>query len=61
MLWPGVMTRQMARPPSCGAAAAVLCSESLAAIRGLDRGVWFRAQAMTTDGPATFEAWDMLE
>jgi acetyl-CoA acetyltransferase len=61
MLWDGVMTRLMACPPTCGAAAAVLCSEAFAQKHGLDRSVRIRAQAMTTDTPATFEARDMRE
>ncbi len=60
-MWPGVMTRLMACPPTCGAAAAVLCSEAFARKHGLNAGVRIRAQAMTTDGPATFEAGDMRE
>lgn len=60
-VWPGVMTRLMACPPTCGAAAAVLCSEAFARRHGLDRRVRIRAQAMTTDGPATFGAGDMRE
>jgi acetyl-CoA acetyltransferase len=61
VMWPGVMTRLMACPPTCGAAAAVLCSEAFATRHGLDRSVRIRAQAMTTDGPATFGARDMRE
>jgi acetyl-CoA acetyltransferase len=60
-LWPGVMTRLMACPPTCGAAAALICSESFAARHGLDRRVRIRAQAMTTDTPRAFEANDMRE
>lgn len=60
-LWPGVMTRLMACPPTCGAAAAIVCSEAFAQRHGLDRRVRIRAQAMTTDTPATFEARDMRE
>ena len=60
-LWPGVMTRLMACPPTCGAAAAVLCSEDFALRNGIDASVRVRAQAMTTDTPATFEARDMRE
>ena len=60
-IWPGVMTRLMACPPTCGAAAAVLCSEAFASRHGLDRSVRIRAQSMTTDRPATFEARDMRE
>ncbi|RYZ12706.1 MAG: lipid-transfer protein [Comamonadaceae bacterium] len=61
VMWPGVMTRLMACPPTCGAAAAIVCSEAFAAKHGLDRTVRIRAQAMTTDGPATFGARDMRE
>jgi len=61
VMWPGVMTRLMACPPTCGAAAAIVCSEAFALRHGLDRSVRIAAQAMTTDGPATFEAGDMRE
>ncbi len=61
MMWDGVMTRLMACPPTCGAAAAVVCSEGFAARKGLNAAVYIRAQAMTTDGPATFGANDMRE
>jgi acetyl-CoA acetyltransferase len=60
-MWPGVMTRLMACPPTCGAAAALLCSEEFAKRRGIGTEVRIRAQAMTTDTPATFEARDMRE
>ncbi len=60
-LWPGVLTRLMACPPTCGSAAAVLCSEAFANKHGLHRNVRIRAQAMTTDTPVTFEARDMRE
>jgi len=61
VMWPGVMTRLMACPPTCGAAAAIVCSEAFAQKHGLDRSVRIKAQAMTTDTPATFEARDMRE
>jgi len=61
MLWDGVMTRLMACPPTCGAAAAVICSDAFAQKHGLDRSVRIRAQAMTTDTNKTFEARDMRE
>jgi sterol carrier protein 2 len=60
-IWPGVMTRLMACPPTCGAAAAVLCSEDYARRHGLRGTVRIRAQAMTTDSPTTFESRDMRE
>jgi acetyl-CoA acetyltransferase len=61
VLWDGVMTRLMACPPTCGAAAAVICSDAFAQKHGLDRSVRIRAQAMTTDTAATFGARDMRE
>ncbi len=61
MLWDGVMTRLMACPPTCGAAAAVVCSDAYAQKHGLNRSVRIRAQAMTTDQAQTFEAHDMRE
>lgn len=61
MLWDGVMTRLMACPPTCGAAAAIVCSDAFAQRQGLDRSVRIRAQAMTTDTHKTFEARDMRE
>ncbi|KQQ87499.1 lipid-transfer protein [Massilia sp. Leaf139] len=60
MIWPGVMTRLMACPPTCGAAAAVLVSEDFAKKRGLRSDVFIAAQAMTTDRASTFEANDMM-
>src|SRR3546814_13806145 len=36
MLWPGVMTRLMACPPTCGAAAAIITSKEFARKNGLD-------------------------
>ncbi|MBU6444527.1 MAG: lipid-transfer protein [Alphaproteobacteria bacterium] len=61
VIWPGVMTRPMACPPTCGAAAAVLVSPRFARRMGLDPKVRVAAQAMTTDAPVTFEAGDMIE
>ena len=61
MIWPGVMTRLMACPPTCGGAAAIVCSEAFAAQHGLDRSVRIRAQAMTTDTASTFNAHDMRQ
>lgn len=54
-IWPGVMTRLMACPPTCGGAAAIVCSESFAKKHGLDHSIRIRAQAMTTDTYSTFE------
>ena len=60
MIWDGVMTRLMACPPTCGAAAAVLVSEDFARRHGLKQDVYIAAQAMTTDRPSTFDAKDMM-
>ncbi|WP_208513499.1 lipid-transfer protein [Variovorax paradoxus] len=61
VMWPGVMTRLMACPPTCGAAAAIVCSAGFAQRHGLDRSVRIKAQAMTTDRAVSFEARDMRE
>lgn len=60
-IWPGVLTRLMACPPTCGAAAAVLCSADALRRLGLSAQVRIRAQSMETDRPPTFEAGDMRE
>ena len=61
VIWPGVMTRLMACPPTCGGAAAVLVSERFARKNGLNAEVAIKAQAMTTDTPSTFEARNMMQ
>ncbi len=53
-VWPGVMTRLMACPPTCGAAAALLVSHDYARRHGIDTSVRILAQAMTTDTASTF-------
>lgn len=57
----GPLTRLMACPPTCGAAAAIVCSSDYAQAKGLDRRVKILAQAMTTDTPSTFEARNMMQ
>jgi len=59
-LWPGVLTRLMACPPTCGAAAALLVSADFAKRHDLRTDVALVAQAMTTDFPSTFESGDMM-
>jgi len=61
VLWPGVMTRLMACPPTCGAAAAVVCSLEFAQRHGIDASVRITAQSMTTDRAISFESRDMRE
>ena len=58
--WPGVMTRLMACPPTCGAAAALLVSEDFARRHKLRTDVYIAGQAMTTDRPGTFDSNDMM-
>ena len=53
------LTRLMCCPPTCGAAAAVVCTPHFAARHGLDTSVVIRAQAMTTDTASTFDSGDM--
>lgn len=57
----GPLTRLQCCPPTCGAAAAVLVSESYARKHGLNPGVAVRAQAMTTDSASTFEDRSMMK
>lgn len=61
VIWPGVMTRLMACPPTCGGAAAILVSEKFAEQHGLNKQVRIAAQAMTTDTASTFGANDMMQ
>ncbi len=53
------MTRLQCCPPTCGAAAGVLCSEGFARRHGLSTAVRITAQAMTTDRPDSFDSQDM--
>jgi acetyl-CoA acetyltransferase len=57
----GNMTRLQCCPPTCGAAAAVVCSEEYARRHGLRRNVAIAAQALTTDFPSTFLEHDMMK
>jgi acetyl-CoA acetyltransferase len=61
VMWPGVMTRLMACPPTCGGAAAIICSEAFAKKHGLRTDVVILAQSMTTDKPVCFETRSMIE
>ncbi|CAG2159288.1 lipid-transfer protein [Cupriavidus numazuensis] len=61
VMWPGVMTRLMACPPTCGAAAAIICSEDFAKRHGLKTDVRILAQSMTTDSPKLYDARSMIE
>jgi acetyl-CoA acetyltransferase len=56
----GPLTRYQCCPPTCGAAAAVVCSPAFAAKHGL-KGVEIVAQSMTTDTAKSFEKDSMME
>ncbi|MBS0450898.1 MAG: lipid-transfer protein [Proteobacteria bacterium] len=60
MLWDGVLTRLMACPPTCGAAATIVVSEEFAKKRGLRTDVLIAGQSLTTDRPGSFESDDMI-
>ncbi|MEU4418304.1 lipid-transfer protein [Nocardia salmonicida] len=55
----GPLTRLQCCPPTCGAAAAVVCTPEFARRHGLAVDVVIGAQSLTTDTPSTFEAKDM--
>ncbi|MCU0677170.1 MAG: lipid-transfer protein [Myxococcota bacterium] len=48
------LTRYQCCPPTCGAAAAILCSDEFAKKHGISKPVWIAGQAMTTDTPSSF-------
>ena len=55
------LTRFQCCPPTCGAGAAILCSEEFAKKHGHSKPVYIAAQAMTTDYPSSFsEPVDMM-
>ncbi len=53
------LTRYQCCPPTCGAAAAIVCSAQFAEKHGLDMRVRIVAQAMTTDRNSSFDERDM--
>jgi len=60
VMWPGVMTRLMACPPTCGAAAALIVSERFARKHNLRSDVVIVAQSMTTDPVESFDPPSMI-
>ena len=52
----GPLTRYQCCPPTCGAAAAVVCSAEFAAKHGLNNAITIKAQSMKTDFASTLEA-----
>ncbi|MBL8972394.1 MAG: hypothetical protein JNK56_17540, partial [Myxococcales bacterium] len=55
------LTRYQCCPPTCGAAAAIICSAEFAKKRGLQDSVYIAAQAMRTDYPSTFADQSMIK
>ena len=53
------LTRFQCCPPTCGAAAAIVCTAEFARKHGLDMRVTIAAQAMTTDRNSSFDERDM--
>jgi len=53
-LYGGYLTLLMSCPPTCGAGAAIICSETFAARHGISDGVEIISQAMATD---TLKTW----
>lgn len=55
------LTRYQCCPPTCGAAAAILCSDEFAKKHGIAKPVYIAAQAMTTDYASSFEEKSMIK
>ncbi len=55
------LTRYQCCPPTCGAAAAVLCTDEFAKKHGIAKPVYVAAQVMTTDFPSSFQEESMIK
>lgn len=55
------LTRLQCCAPTCGAAAAILCSDAFAQKHGIRQPVYIAAQAMTTDTASSFGAQSMVK
>jgi acetyl-CoA acetyltransferase len=55
------LTRYQCCPPTCGAAAAVLCSDEFAKKHGITGAVYIAAQSMKTDFKSSFEPKSMIK
>ncbi len=55
------LTRFQCCPPTCGAAAAVLCSDEFAKKHAISNPVYIAAQAMRTDFQSSFEPKSMIK
>lgn len=55
------LTRFQCCPPTCGAGAAILCSDDFAKKHGIAKPVYIAAQAMTTDYASSFGESSMIK
>ncbi|MCC1497092.1 lipid-transfer protein [Alcanivorax sp. 1008] len=55
------LTRFQCCPPTCGAGAAILCSDEFAKKHGINNPVYIAAQAMTTDFASSFEEKSLIK
>ncbi len=55
------LTRFQCCPPTCGAGAAILCSDEFAKKHGITKPVYIAAQAMTTDYESSFKEDSMMK
>ncbi len=55
------LTKFQCCPPTCGAAAAIVCSSEFAKKKGITKAVQIVAQSMKTDFPTTFENESMIK
>lgn len=55
------LTRFQCCPPTCGAAAAIICSDAFAKKHGISNPVYIAAQSMTTDYPSSFDDKSMIK
>lgn len=55
------LTRFQCCPPTCGAGAAILCSDEFAKKHGISKPVYIAAQSMTTDFSSSFEPQSMIK
>jgi len=55
------LTRFQCCPPTCGAGAAILCSDEFAKKHGINNPVYIAAQSMTTDFASSFEEKSMIK
>jgi len=55
------LTRYQCCPPTCGAAAAILCSDEFAKKNNISNPVYIAAQTMTTDYSSSFDEASMIK